>query len=335
MRKYWIIVFLMVPALLLAEQWHTTLEVLRPQEQAFPTDIENLLVVNNVVAQPADFGHTTVSNGRTGANASVALNEAPLHLLFALTKTFEDENLFSSVSLLEKTQNTGSFYRLSYLPTATIRQLCETYGADAALVCNRFLAVDKVESFETEQETVFAQLAVYQTQVWTLQYPDGRQEKFNRTDSLFWEGEGLNAAQALAQLPARQTALMDMCAYVGERFAHAFAPQWETVDRYFYASKNADITAGMQAVRRQDFDRAISFFETAYQGKNKKAKAYAAADLAVVYEILGDLNQALAYAQKAATAFAQLSSADAFQQRINLTCYQQALLTRIEEQKRL
>ena len=63
--------------------------------------------------------------------------------------------------------------------------------------------------------------------------------------------------------------------------------------------------------------------------KDKKRQAYAAANCAVAYEILGDLAAACAANDRALTYLDALRSAEARQQAVNIRYYQEHLQARI------
>lgn len=336
MKRLLLIWWLFLPWMLAAQQWHTTLDVLRPAHRHWPADIHNLLIVNNTVPQPSAFGHSVTVDGNAAGNVEIDLQEASLRLLFALTETFDRSGLFDEVGLLERSQNTtGNFYRLSLLPQKRVAALCADYASDALLVCNRNVLFDAVESFPMEEGDYYALLTAYVAHAWTLQYPDGRETSYTQTDTLYWENIAYTREQALAGLPDRRTALLDMATYAGERFAAEFVPQWETVDRYFYENDHAEVQAGMYAFVRQRWEDAIAHWEKAYDDKDRKTKAYAAADIAVTFEIKGDLDKAVEWTQKAMDNFSKLKSADALQQKVNLAYYLQQLRIRRQEQQQL
>lgn len=336
MKRFFLIWSVCVPIMLVAQQWHTTLDVLRPAKHRMPMDVHNLLVVNNTVQQPLAFGHSVKVDGYVAGNVEIDLEHVTRGMLFAVTAVFDDSGIFDNVGLLDISQNnTGTFYQLSVLPQEKVAALCQDYASDALLVCNRNLLLDVVESFPLEEGDYYALLTVYEKDAWVLQYPDGRNIHYIQTDTLYWEAYAYSREQALAGLPDRQTALTDMAKYVGERFATTFIPQWETVDRYLYENNNATIERGMWFFTRQRWDEAIAAWEKAYEDKDKKTSAYAAADIAVAFEILGNLDAALLWAEHSMNRFFQLKSADALQQKVNMTYYMQQLRIRKQEQTQL
>ncbi len=330
-----IVCLLLVSSFVAAQQWHTTLEVLRPARYNIPQDIQHLLIVNYCGPQPEDFGHILLSGSTPVGKASTDVRQVPVRFLFSLTHGLEESGLFPSVSLLETTLNAnGSFRNSATLKSLQVDSLCYEYQSDAALICNRFITYDTLGVFLAEDESYYAYLVAYEYYSFSLQVA-GKSDAtyYMGIDTLYWESNAYTLNDALAGLPDRQTALEDMAAYIGERFARCFYPNWETVDRYFYDCRDKDIKQGLEYLRYKQWDKAIAVWEQVCAAPKKSIyKAYAAANIAVVYEIKSDLGNALLWANKAVEAFSELHSAEALQQKVNMRYYIQQLEQRQKEE---
>ncbi len=319
-----------------AQQLHTTLDVLQPAQHTFPDSIYELIVVNNTVPQPLTLGHTTQQDGQQIASIDMDLRKATALLLLGVTRTLDQSQYFNSVGYVPETQNHGNDYTAkTILSTDAVKQLCYDYQAEAALVCNQLIIYDVLGNFLTDEDDYFAYLDAYLMSHWTLQLPDGSSQSFTYSDTLYWEHRADSRGEALAGLPNRQTALEDMSLYAGEQVGQLFVPHWETVDRYLYEDEHNLIQQGLQSFVRQRWDEAITHWQHAYQQTatskkraEKTTHAYAAANIAIAYEIKDDLVQAQAWAGKAVDAFLQVRSADGTQQAVNMQYYLQELRRR-------
>lgn len=318
-----------------AQQWHTTLDVLRPAAQQLPDSINDLLIVNNIATQPDDFGHADKQDDQLTGKSNIDLRTAPLLLLAAATQVLDESGLFLSVSLLEHSQNKGNYYQKYSLPQTAVDSLCRLYHTDAVLACDQLVVYDIKESYLTDSYTYLAYLEAYQSTQWTLYCQNGKTQRYQYADTLYWEHEEYSRNGAMQGLPDRRTALLDMSAYVGEQFANRFVPQWEQVDRYFYENDNQYIKQGLEAFVHQRWEQALSLWQQAYAEKDHLTQAYAAANIAGTYEITGGLQAALQWVDKAISAFDRLHSADAQQQKVNLTYYKRQLQQRINDERLL
>lgn len=332
------VAFLMLGMSAVAQQWHTTLDVLRPAQYSLPHGIEHLLVVNNTVRMPDEYGHALLANGTVAGRTSVNTEQLPFHFLFSLTQQLDGQGLLSDVSLLEHSQNTrGSFRTVALLNRSQVDSLCREYQSDALLVCNRFLAYDTLGVSLTGNETYYAYLVAYETYSFSLQYP-GKAETlyFTGTDTLYWESTAYTVDEALEGLPDRQQALTDMASYIGGQVAMRFVPVWETVDRYLYDGKDKGIKQGLEYLKYKQWDKAIGEWTRTYNSAEKSSlRAYAAANTAVASEIKNDLAGAVLWCKRSLEAFSESSGPEALQQQINIRYYLKQLEQRQKDEAKL
>ena len=295
---------------MLAQQWHTTIEITYPAELDLPLSVTEVLLVNNTVAHP----------------------DMPLgafYTLMAASEMLEGSDYLPAV--LETSQNeSGSLYRKQLLSNEQADSLLNTYSSNALIVLNQLIVHPSSECYQTDNETYYAYTQAVAASHWTLYFHEDSSEHLaTRTlvyaDTLYWENEGDTWNDAVQALPSAEEARSEMCIYVGEHFAERMLPQVETDDRYLYDLGESD--AGMQYFARRQWQQAIDAWSQ--PRKDKKQAAYAAANCAVAYELLGDIGSAYAVAGRAQNAFENLRSADARQQAVNISYYQERLRERM------
>ena len=295
---------------MLAQQWHTTIEITYPAELDLPLSVTEVLLVNNTVAHP----------------------DMPLgafYTLMAASEMLEGSDYLPAV--LETSQNeSGSLYRKQLLSNEQADSLLNTYSSNALIVLNQLIVHPSSECYQTDNETYYAYTQAVAASHWTLYFhEDSTGHLATRTlvyaDTLYWENEGDTWNDAVQALPSAEEARSEMCIYVGEHFAERMLPQVETDDRYLYDLGEGD--DGMQYFARRQWQQAVDAWSQ--PRKDKKQAAYAAANCAVAYELLGDLGSAYAAAGRALNAFESLRSADARQQAVNISYYQGHLRERM------
>lgn len=315
--------------------------MLQPAELKLKAPISSLLLANNTVMQPADFGHSLQMNGNSLGKQSVDLSTAAKNCLFGVAATLEQQEMFDEVSLLPTTLNSSSnFYSRNRISSAQADSLCQVYGTDAVLVLNQLVIYDLQDSWLTEESNYYAFIEAYCSGHWTLFYKGiSTPQVFAMADTLAWEQFGPTQERAILGLPNHKEALLDFAIYAGEEWAKKLAPQWITADRYFYRNKNEQIMAGIDYMTHQQWDYAIRQWQLAYnvaRSKNSKKReletmAYAAANIAVSYEIMDDFSSAINWTEKAIAAFKKMKSPDAPQQVVNLQYY----LAQLKERKEI
>jgi len=164
---------------------------------------------------------------------------------------------------------------------------------------------------------------------WSIHYlnkQDVTKVKFK--DVVTWESSSDNIKQAVKELPKRTDALIDGALAVGRKCVDRFIPYWDKVDRYFYDSKNKTMKQGMDSVYVKNWKSAISLWESAYNTeKSRLTKSHAANNLAIAYEITGDLDSALLYARTSLSLLGELPMSN-YDSVIRLVSYIEELTTR-------
>ena len=304
------------------QQWYFSVDERFPAERKQLQGKQRILVVNNALTQPNDFGHTTMVDGESRGNVEVDLSRSVLYCLFSTTQTMESTGKFDAVELMDLSQNNSTnYYTRTPLTFSQAEQLCADYQADALLTLNQLVLYDIVESFPTDNGTYYAYLQAYAQSHWTIHHAgQSREVSFTQADTLLWESNlYYNRAQSLSNLPSRQEALLYLARELGQRLGSSFAPSWQTTRRYIY--ELPDLQAGLGSFRLQRWNSAINQWFTILDSKDKKAAACAAANIAIAYEMLGDYASACDYAQRATRLFGAWKTAYGRQQQVNIRYY--------------
>ena len=304
------------------QQWYFSVDERYPAVRSDLRATPRVMVVNNALVQPQDFGHTTIVDGDSQSNIEVDLSRSILYTLFSTTQTLETSGEFDAVELMDISQNSSTnYYTRTPLSYASAEQLCADYQVDALLVLNQLVLYDVIESFPTEDGTYYAYLQAYAQSHWTIHYAGQLRERtFTQADTLLWESNTFyTRAQSLSHLPSRQEALLYLAQELGNRVGGSFAPSWQTTRRYIYELD--ELQSGLDAFRYQRWQDAIRQWLLPFDGKDKKAAACAAANIAIAYEMLGDYASACDYAQRAIRLFGAWKTAYGRQQQANIRYY--------------
>ena len=322
-----------------AQQWYFTIDEYKDAERDALRGVRNVLVVNNALIQPADFGHSTVLDDKNQSGIEIALDRAPLYNMFSLTQFLDASGELTRVELLDQSQNSSTnYYQRMVLSQERARELIQTYEVDALLVLNQLVLYDVVEAFLTDEGGYYAYMQAFAQSHWNVYYSDHRPVKtITQADTLVWESDIENTRmQALNKLPNRQEALLYLATTVGEALGQSLVPSWEPVRRYLYTADNIHVQNGLDAFRYQRWEEAIHHWKQVAneeakgerlkaRGKETKATAVAAANIAIAYELLGDYSLACDYASEASRLFGALKTAWGRQQQVNTRYYLEQL----------
>lgn len=331
---------LLLAAPIVAQQWHFTIDEYRDAERKELRGVRSVLVVNNALVQPNDFGHSTVLDGDHKSGISIPLNKALLYSLFSLTQTLDESGDFDAVELLDVSQNTSTnYYARQSLSAGQVQNLIQTYEVDALLVLNQLVLYDVLEAFQTDEGGQYAYMQAFAQSHWSMYFADAtrRSQTLSYADTLLWESKvEYTRTQALNQLPNREDALLYLASTLGEGLGKSFVHSWVAVSRYLYDIDDTHIKAGLQSFRYQRWEEAIYHWQLVAneeakgerlkgKGKDNKAAAMAAANIAIAYELLGDYSLACDYANEACRLFGTLKTAWARQQQANIRYYLEQL----------
>ena len=326
-----------------AQQWYFTIDEYKDAERNALRGVRNVLVVNNALVQPTDFGHSTVLDGKNQSGIEIALDRAPLYNMFSLTQFLDASGELTRVELLDKSQNSSTnYYQRMVLSQERANKLIQMYEVDALLVLNQLVLYDVVEAFLTDEGGYYAYMQAFAQSHWNVYYSDHRPVKtITQADTLVWESNIENTRmQALNKLPNRQEALLYLATTVGEALGQSLVPSWEPVRRYLYTADNIHVQNGLDAFRYQRWEEAIHHWKqvannetgktpktskTSKTPKTTKATAVAAANIAIAYELLGDYSLAYDYANEASRLFGALKTAWGRQQQVITRYYLEQL----------
>ncbi|MEI8086530.1 MAG: DUF6340 family protein [Paludibacter sp.] len=293
---------------------YTSLDVLRPAKVAFAPEAKNLLIVNNTVVQPPEIGHVTQLLNENPRNILLQSDSLSIFCLGALTEELNGKNFFSSVLLIpESKNNSRNFNQISTLNADSVHDLCFAQKADAILSLDKIKVNDDLsEYYLTETGTFLATLEVKYETSWSIYYPNKPEiATMQFKDTVYWESESYFRKKGMSELPNRGDALVDGALNVGQKSVNRFVPYWEKADRFFFNPHNKLMKKGMDSVYVKNWKSAIEYWESALKKtKSTWIKAQATNNIAIAYEILGDIDKALDYATQSYYSLGTLSFVD-------------------------
>lgn len=317
---------------------YTTLDVMRPAEVVFAPEAQKLLIINNSVPQPAEYGHKLQQLNVNARNISVDKDSLALFCLGALHEGISQNEFFRKTELQLKSANySRNFLSPKPLDSVLIKSLCKIYDSDVILSLDRLMVNDVITEYQYENANYFVAtfVAFYESQ-WSIQYPDkNKVSTVVFKDTLYWESESFLRRRALAGLPKHADALIDGALYVGRNSVNRIIPYWDKTDRYLFTTSNKLMKKGFEKVVVRDWNGAISDWTELYtKTKSKTQKGKAAYNTAIAYEISGDLENAVEFALRAANIFADLPTVE-YKTFIQVTDYLDEVRKRKREIDRL
>lgn len=121
------------------------------------------------------------------------------------------------------------------------------------------------------------------------------------SETFTWEKAADSKAQAIANLISKSAATRELAAIAGRNYAHKIAPMPVQLRRIFYtrSKKTPALEEGGRLAQVGRWADAVEIWRQAIPGSREKDQGRMAHNIAVAYEVLGDLNQAQRWAQDA------------------------------------
>ena len=123
----------------------------------------------------------------------------------------------------------------------------------------------------------------------------------NFTHESVWQGRPNTVLGAINMMTDKERAIKDISYEAGVIYGERIAPSWSVVRREYYRKPKRDrnLREGSRMMEVNNWDAAIESLGKATESNKRKTRGRAAHNLAVVYEILGDYEQAQKWAQDA------------------------------------
>lgn len=175
---------------------------------------------------------------------------------------------------------------------ADIETLCQEYKVDGIISLEVF---DSDYIIPTNMASVTVGFRLYDLATKTI--IDERQ----LTREIFWGGSVNSIGGAINRLLEKDNAIKSVSYEAGVLYGERIAPTWFSIEREYYrkgkGDKNLEMGARMMDVN--DWKAAIDYLKLGVTSKKRKVQGRSAHNLAVVYEINGELETAKKWAQDA------------------------------------
>jgi hypothetical protein len=173
-----------------------------------------------------------------------------------------------------------------------VNTLCEEFKVDA-LICLEQFDTDYI--IPTSVAFVSVGFRIYDpTEELIIDQNQFRHE-------IVWGSQVTSVAGAVNRVMEKNKAIRQVSYDAGYMYGNRIAPTWYTIVRQYYrkGKHNQDLKAGARMMEVNDWEAAIELMNSAVEGGKRKAKGRAAHNLAVIYEIKGELPEAKKWAQAA------------------------------------
>jgi hypothetical protein len=294
-----------------------SINTLRPADINIPNDIQSIVLVDRTAYERNAIGVIEGIITGEGINED---RDGVMIMFSSLQNSLRVSPRFDVVLASEKLRGQnilGSFP--DPLDWRQIDQLTRKYNTDALLAIEIFdsnlivtngkrkntRTVEDKDGNKTEQEyTEFFAEGVGNTRIGIRFYDAKNRTVIDQdiyTENKTWEASATSLKEALAQLVNKSQATKFLAQSVGNNYASKIAPMPVRISRSYYAKpkKNTYLSKGAREASVNQWESAISTWKMGLTNtSDTKARGRMAYNIAVGYEIIGDLFLAHEWAGK-------------------------------------
>ncbi|HUS86457.1 MAG TPA: DUF6340 family protein [Bacteroidales bacterium] len=272
-------------------------DVLAPAPNYIPQSIQSIAIIDRSLPENADL------NKLEGILTGEGLEQDRLStqiVLDGLNRSLGNSSRYDVIRTTElmKGSGSGSVFPAP-LSWEAVNELCQKYEVDAIVSLETYDSDFIVTSgtrpggrlFEFYAKgvaTVNCGFRMYDPVTTSIV------DEFHYSHARTWDAGGLSIIAAAEALLNKNAAIREASFDAGMVYGQRITPAWFMVSRdYFRKAKNSyDLEEGARMMQLNDWDKAIAALERGVESSNRKDRGRSAHNLAVVQEILGNLEQA-------------------------------------------
>lgn len=272
----------------------------------FPSNVKRFALINRSI--PRDEKGAVIEavfSGEVAGSDRMASDEALKGVFDRINGWHEIQPVIPAVTRLE---GTGTRQTPEILDWNLVQQICDSSGADVLLVLENFdsnsdliatVVNDGINALVNgttmnAPRTIRVNVRCY----WRLYDPRERRIVDQFQSSSYME---FNAGNSIAPIPPPD-ALPRTAYFAGQQYIERFLPGYYTVRRKMYEKgkgpDNARFRTGFRRAEVADWEGAIEIWKQLADNGNQKCAGRACLNIAVGYEVLGDIPQALKWAER-------------------------------------
>lgn len=193
-----------------------------------------------------------------------------------------------------------------------IQEICDNTNTDAIFSMELFDTESKLNysTNTTKSKTILGDIPVTEHQVqmtttvktgWRMYDPSSRiiLDESYLAKNLYFTGKGINPAVAAQALVSKTEAVKDAGLAAGHLYANKLNPYWLRVYRKYYVrGKTGAFSIAKRKAQTGNWDEAARIWLELTKSNNRKTAGRACYNMAIISEINGDVNAAIAWAQK-------------------------------------
>lgn len=191
-----------------------------------------------------------------------------------------------------------SFPRLKW---SEVDSLCSVYGSDILVVLEASRMVNKYTLVGNYDDGYYGANDIVYWGYWRIYDPLLKHyvDEHLVRDSLFMEENSSTFKNLYGGIiPDRLQSFADVGYTLGEGYARRITPRWDNVSRAYFCFGEKRLEASCYYIRLEQWDKASALLEQIVEEKDSKWAGRACYNLALIYEMKGDISTAISWIRK-------------------------------------
>ena len=295
---------------------YVRVQLAQPSKEELPKDIQSILLVNRTVDdQYLDYHKDSLQvkfykqlfNVDTMLFDSTAADTTLRALGELLFESGRYDVVIPQNRFLPFAKNT---YFSDEMDWDEVSQLCTVFNTDVVMSMDH-LNMHTITNYSRETmydrtsdryfKGYFARIRVQYSVLFRVYDPLKKNivNRYFMTDTLDWEQFGMSNRELFGKMTTVKDALIETGISIALDASEKLAPQWKPDTRMYYLSTNENFVKAHNAVQKNNWDEALNLWKgVAEKSISKGLKSKAEFNVAIAYEIGGDIDKAHEWALK-------------------------------------
>lgn len=280
-----------------------TFSAKRPAPVGINPGIKSIAIINRTV--PTNKKKSKLEGVLTGEGLEDG-NEGIQAALNGLAQHLRNSSRFEVIRTSEQLQGsrTGESFP-DALSWDVVERLCKKHNVDAILVLETYDYDYIITNGRVDGQALrFFASGLAKVDLGIRMYDPTEkaiEDQYSFSFSQRFQSSNGTIEEAIIGLANRKHAIKDVSHTAGKKYAFRITPSWYKISREYFKKSKGDenLAMGARLMESNDWDAAIVALKKAASSGHRKTKGRAAHNLAVVYEILGKLQESKAWATTA------------------------------------
>ena len=312
-------------------------EVLRPAGFSVPPEIKSVVMVDNSVEFPDTMVNVIKVNDEIVKVDTTKVPDYPKNVITIVGEELSKRMFFDTVyvdTLRHKSFVKGK--QTEELKPAQIDSICSKYGVDAIVSLDAYRYTNNVSIINIADYEYYSAYDASAINFWRI-YRCAGHSVMNvhlQKDTIFWEGSGESMNSSVRSFPKFSDATHEIGSYLAYKYVDYLAPYWEEVTRRLYTNGNMNFQNATEWISKGNWEEAEKIWNYIYKNGSNSAKIKAAVNLAVAFERIGDIDNAIKWSYNSYQKMIEKPNVPA-RMRVYIMSYYNDLTVRKREKRKL